>query len=152
MGKLLMVDATFKSDSSFAARYAGLARTLPSLGLPFGLMIYSHAAIGWIVFAGAIAALLVAAQALRLVWGDQVTIAGNSLAVFRQGRLTKSVTSDTITAAIVNAKTLLVAWDEAGKRRSIFIPQESFTSDSFQKLTHAFLMFVPSEKLKRRDA
>jgi hypothetical protein len=151
-GSFRVGDATLKSVSTFTTRYAALARTTPSVGLPFGLMVYSHAAAGWIFATGAIAAVLVALNVLRLAWGDQVTIAGTSLTVSRRGIPIKSVTSEQISAAMVNPKTLLVTWMEAGKRRSIILPQESFSADSFKRLTDAFLAFVPSDKLKIRGA
>jgi len=72
--------------------------------------------------------------------------------VYRRGAPLKSVAPEQIGAAIANSKTLLVTWIEAGKRRTVILPHESFSAASFEQLTQAFLAFVPGDKLKRPAA
>jgi len=112
-----------------------------ALSLAFAVAMYLFFSASWIPVLVVLVLGLVLPAALyrgRMSWGQAVAfLPEGGVHIVRRDGSTLDVAADAVQFAQVKADCLLVAWDEAGKRRSLVIGSESFAAATWAQVSAA---------------
>jgi len=85
----------------------------------------------------------------RSSWGQSIVFTDRAMSIEKAEGNIFPITAASITSATIKPTAIMIAWDDNGRKKSLFIGNESFLEPTWSRLVTLFGEFVPNELLNR---